>query len=385
MTEAQAMPTAVRKAVEAGKAAQMRLVDSAASPEALRAGLEQPPNQGNPPEGRPPEQTAPAEQNQAPTPAAPPAAAPAPPAPPAPDWEQQARTWRGRYEAEVPRLRSELDTMQKQLRDLTDQLKEAAKKPELIANQPPADAPWYSPEEREDFGDDLISLLDRRAKVVEDQVQRAFEGKLGQVLEENKQLRDHISKLEGRVQQVQVNPLFSYLDSKLPDWRQLNTDPNFLAWADATPVSDLDDTPMLTVMRRQFERGNADKVAEVFKRYLASTAAPRGNQPAAGPHGGVQPSGGQSPIAAQSPAAQMEPGRSPQTVLESLAGPGTPHSGVEPVSQTPRRVWTDAGIREFYADIRKGKFTEQERLNLERDLFEATQPDGVAAGRYRRN
>lgn len=377
------LPPAVQRSVDAANADARKvgmrnvpaLEPAQASPDALQAGLEAPvPTPAEPAQPQPA-----AEQPQAPDPAAEPAPSPAPDNVTPIDWERRYKAMKGQYDAEVPRLKAEMDNMRAQVASMQASLSQPPAPAGEAAPQP-ADKGWYTDEQLEDFGQDFFDLVDKRVKLVEDQ----YSGVLDKVQKENTQLKAQIQELNNGVQQVQKQPMYTVLDNKVPGWAQLNTDPAFIQWAKETPVSELDERPMIDALRAQFSAGRIDPVVKIFQAYQ--------NQQGQGPRGSAhqQPVGTEpSNVPGRQPAAQIA---SPPPVadarqpisMESLAGPGAPQEpGTDQLAAKQYRTWTDASIAQFYDAVRRRQIPPADAKALEADLQIAISPQGMAAGRYK--
>ena len=298
------------------------------------------------------------------------------------DWEQRYKSLKGRVDAESRRGNEEL---QRQLEDLRVQnaqlqarLQDAppvaeARTPAPTEPPPKPNTPWYTDEDVDNYGEELLELMDRRVGMVENTYRQALLNQHAKVQE----LEQRLAEIGSSVQQVSTQPLFQQLDSRVAGWRELNSDPEFLAWANETPVSPLDDTSMLAALRKNFARGKIDAVVEIFQAFGNSgqtAPQPRSQQPPAttGSMPGYQP---------PAPPAPASVGAAARVDMASLAGPGTPQEAhVDPAtpSTSNKHVWTAAEVREFYQDKALGRLNPQVAAATEAEISRA-----VAEGRYR--
>lgn len=299
------------------------------------------------------------------------------------DWERRFRAMKGQYDAEVPRFKAEVENLRTQLAQLQASMQQASPSPpEGTAPAAPSSSErWYSPEQLDEFGQDFFDLVDARVGMVE----KTYGEQLGKLVQENETLKTRLTELGQGVQKVQTQPLFSLLDSKVPQWKDLNNDPAFLAWANETPVSEIDDRSMLAAMRILFERGQVDGVARIFKMYLDTL----GQGISASTHQSAAPEMPNASPASQPPAmsgSQFVPPEARQSIdMNTLAGPGTSQeSGADPLAQQgSSRRWTDTSIAQFYDQVRRGLLQQKDVQALEADLQQAISPQGRRAGRYR--
>lgn len=387
---AQKLPRSVQAKVDAANKIADQIEgkppEAEASQAAMQISLSQPGAQT--PEGAPAQPTQQAPAEQAPAQQAPQAPQTAEPwnnvaQLPTPEVEQRYRSMKGRHDAMEKRLEqatAQLEAAQQQMERMQAAVAaQQGQQPRQPTEQPapPPATPWYTPEQKEEYGEEFFEMLEKFGSRLHQQQAETIKRQEQEIA----RLNQNFGQLQGNVQQVQAQPIYAVLDSKLPQWRQLNEDPAFLDWAEKTPVSDLTDTSMLTAMRQQFGRGSAAGVVKVFSTYLQNlNAAPQQSPPLESPQQMPGAQGSQPPV--QAP--QMTPAQqTPVVSMESLAGPGTPIAGQEPTGQEGGRVWTDASIAEFYELKRLNKLQPQQAAALEADLEQAISPRGRQAGRYR--
>lgn len=232
--------------------------------DALLAAMNAPPEAGAAPEqtpaaAEPAPQTAPTESvvPQAET------QTPAVPLKPAPEetWESRYKTLHGIFNREIP-------TLQQTVKDLTRRLEqtelartEADKpKPESAAHKPEAD-----PKDVENFGSDLVDMVQRVAE-------RTFGGVAQRVDAEVSKFAERLTALEqqlaGTTRSVAVTAeekFFDKLGAKVPNWEAINTDPRFLEWLQVVdPVYGIPRQVALSNAREQLDAARAINVFSAF-------------------------------------------------------------------------------------------------------------------------
>jgi hypothetical protein len=130
----------------------------------------------------------------------------------------------------------------------------------------------------DDFGPELIDVAQRAA-------QHAVGPELQRLHEENDELRGHLaSETRARLDQA--------LEREVPQWRQIDSDPRWLAWL--AEVDALNGCTRQALLNDAIVRGNAGRVIRIFQGFLremgaASTAAtpsqPRARQRRSAPDG----------------------------------------------------------------------------------------------------
>ena len=114
-------------------------------------------------------------------------------------------------------------------------------------------ARYIRQEDVQTYGPELIDLTMRAAR-------EAVSGDLEEV-------RRRQNELAVREQRLQKQGVFAKLDAALPNWREINTSPDFLAWLDAQHV--YAGQPKISLLRAAFEAGDAARCMAFFRGYLA--------------------------------------------------------------------------------------------------------------------
>jgi hypothetical protein len=247
-------------------------------------------------------------------------------------WERKYLTLKGMYDAEVPRLHSQMRELNQQVQTL---IAEAAV---AKSQQPKQDAvtakPLITEQDKEAFGSDLLDLIDR-----------ATEQKLAGNRDLEAQLRAEINELKSKLGNVTERQGVSDKDryeaalgAQVPDWEAMNIDQGFLTWlAEVDPVYGM---PRQYALTNAYESLDANRTATIFKQYKATIApTPR-------------------------PQANRE--------LQRQVAPTRSHTSPAPTTSTAdKRVYTTSDIDSFYAEWRRGMIDEAEAVQIERDIHAA--------------
>lgn len=270
------------------------------------------------------------------------APAPQPPAP-APtqevNWEHKFKTLQGIFNAEVPKL-------QQQNKDLAAKLHDAIERMEKLAKQPQAQEsqqqPTLDPKDVENFGQDLVDMVQRQTQAVLGRVA----GKIDAVVADfEKRISQMEQALKGTTQTVAMTAeevFFSKLTTLVPDWEQINSNEQFLAWlAETDPVYGQPRQAALTAAQNAMD---VNRVANVFKAFKALLP------------------------------------QQPKT--DPLAKQVSPKSAAAAAPQAPadKPVITQQQVQAFYHEVATGKYRgrEAEAQRLEQMINEA-----MAEGRIR--
>ena len=253
-------------------------------------------------------------------------------------WEHKYRSIHGRF------LRA-----QEQLRDMSEQIQNLQNVISTMQTAPAAsEIPSFKVErlitedEARDYGEDFLNVVGKKAKEEVAPIIKQYEAKIADM---ERQLKATSSV----VQQDSQQKLLGTLDKNLPEWRELNTNEEFLDWLRLPdPFSGAIRHDML---KAAYAQGNASRVLAFFNGFLAEEAAtsPAEGEPAQGT-------------------------RVPKVPLESLAAPGRAKTAASAPGPAEKPFFTRAQIASFYTDVAAGKYRNRdaEKAKLEAQIFDAT-------------
>lgn len=332
-----ALPKQVRQQIEDAKRIEGELASAAATPPADAA-------------------AAPVPDTPAATPvAAAPEAAPAPAPQPQPDAQyaellQQYRSLQGIHRTLVrsnSELQSKAQGLQQQVNELTaqaDQLRQQLSAP------PAAPVSKITDAEVQEFGPDLISVIERKAQEVAAPLNEA----LARVSAEAEALKRRNAELEqsmNGVSQVQASDAQARFQTDLlrlvPDFDALNFDGNFLSWLSQVDQLDARRRTLQERLNEAVEMRDVQAVANYFNTFKQLVAAAQAQAP-------------------------RKPDLAAQAQPASRAGADAP-----PAQDGP--VWTGAAIAQFYADVARGKYAPAEKQRIEREIYAAQNGRRIAA------
>jgi hypothetical protein len=284
---------------------------------------------------------------------------PAPAAQPTSDedsFEHKYKVLQNKYSKEVPRYAQEVrelnSTIQRQtadienLRAVLSGMRKPAGENETHAPSPVGD---LTQDDIDEYGEDLIQVIQKTARgLVGDQ--------LAALQQENAQLRNQVGQVASHVARSVEGDMYAELAKAVPDWQEINTDDAFLSWlGQADPYSGYTRHQML---RDAFTQKNTGRVIAFFTGYLNENTML--NQP----HSEAAP--------APDTKATGKP------ALEDLAAPGKAQRATSG-AQEEVQVWTQPEISEFYADVRRGKFSADPALQrkIEKSIFKAQETGNI--------
>lgn len=316
------------------------------------------------PEPKPPEPEAQSEPPKDEQPSAAPEA-------PAVDWEHKFRTLEGMLRSKD----REIQGMQATLAAVanvqpSDPSSSSSGEVEHSSSQDTPQRPakrHLKPEDVESYGEDFIRVMQNAAR---DVAANEISPELEKLRAENAALKQQLGGVSQRTARTEVERTEAFLNQQVPNWKQVNEDPEFLRW--------LSETDMFTGMPRQRlldEAGKSNdgpRIAAFFTGYLNQTQALRGHQEAAP---AAQPQASPQPVQQGTPTVDktslVAPGR-PST--SSGTGAGAATDTEEP------QFFTDKQVAAFYKDVTRGKY---KRNPKDKDRMEKAIYKAAAAGRIR--
>jgi len=279
------------------------------------------------------------------------------------DWQHKFNSLKGKHDAEISRMAAEIDGLQRVLSGILT-APQAAQGPGAPA-QPDEQTAFdfnfrpISNEEREDYGEEFLSVAERAAA-------QRFAPML-------KHLTDKVARLEQGVNQVSTSvqadaraDLYRHLAHEVPDYAALDRDPLFIDWL--RYPDQFSGVPRQVLLDKAVEENNGPRVVAFFKAYQELQA------------GAVAPT---SPAA--SPAPAPAPRAAPRTSLETLAAPGRGRPGTSagtPAQTGNDAVYSQSQIAKFYEDVRRGIWRNDPvgKARREADIVRAATEGRVMAG-----
>lgn len=276
-------------------------------------------------------------ENPAPPPAEsvqPPATPPAPPAPPQPpavDWEQKFKSLQGLFAQRTSELTAQNKQYESQLNALQRQVQELA---QARVEPPKAEKPQADPKDVENFGADMVEMVQRYAENVFRAMSSQFSGKAAALEARIAEVEKTVNGVSQKADDTLERQYWDGLKQAVPDWEQINEDPRWLAWlGEVDPVYGV---PRQMALDNAQKALNVRQTAAVFNAFKATLPAP---------------------ARAESLATQVAP------------------SSAAPVAQAPApaapKIYSAKAVEKFYKDFALGKYqgreAEAERLMAEID------------------
>lgn len=247
------------------------------------------------------------------------------------DYKAMYHTLKGKYDAEVPRLHSTMNALQKRTVDLENML--ARQEPD-DEGDPAANNESFeiTDEEREAFGDDLLS-------VVQKQAQRVMLGREKEYLQQIGELKSQLGQVGQKVKTYDNKSFYADLEKQVPDFAEINVDPGFLAWLEE--VDPYSGERKINLLRSAGAQHDVMRTASFFNVYKS--------------------------LSRRSAPAKANP-------LEKQISPSRGAAG-ELVGKSARsnRVFSKGDVAKFYRDVVEGRYKgrDSERQKLENEIITA--------------
>jgi len=174
-------------------------------------------------------------------------------------WQQKYKTLKGMYDAEVPRLHSDV----RELRSQMEKLQKAAEAPKPETKPAAQPTKLVTDADVQAFGEDLIEVQRKVAR----EVAAEFRGELDAMKAENEKLREQLNTTGSQVSEASFEQRLYRL---VPDFQAVNTDERWIGWLNE--VDPLLRAPRKSVAQEAFNTGDAEAVAHYIGMFKASVA-----------------------------------------------------------------------------------------------------------------
>lgn len=263
--------------------------------------------------------------------------------------EEDAKVWRGRYMS----MKGRFEQQEQRLAQAAARIEGLEQVLSQANNMPPQQQPPAQPqmmvtdEEKERYGAEFLDVVRRQAAQTYDPI-----------INELKQTIQDLNKKLGNVDQnITKNArgqMFELLDTRVPDWREMNDNPDFLAWLGLPDR--FSGVTRAELIAKADEANDGERVAAFFEGFKSEQAAP-------------------APTTENPAPADPQP-TTARPRLEDIAAPGRAGNAGGNYSQPPaegKPTFTPAEIAQFYNDVRRGLYEgrDEERSRVDRAIIEA--------------
>ncbi len=259
---------------------------------------------------------------------------------------QKYRTLQGMYNAEVPRLHAQNKELNQRLQHMEQLLSSLSSEQQSKPAQTEPTEPLVSDKDVEEYGEslDVMRKVSREEYLPVTKKIAELENYIEQL---QKNVVPQVNNLAQQQQASTEQQFWSQLTNAVPNWRDVNDDPDFQTWLlERDPLVNVTRQTMLEDAQRNLD---ANRVAQFFSTWQRMNGS------------------------AEAPASQNSQ-RSSE--LEKQVAPGRARS-TSSSTASDQKTYSPEDIEKFFSDVRKGKYKgrEKERSRIERDIF-AAQKDG---------
>jgi len=241
------------------------------------------------------------------------------------------------------RQREQIDQMSSQISHMQSLLASAPKKEdtpsELQAER------LITKEDEDEYGTEFLGVVGKKAK-------EELTPLVSELKSEIANLKAQLGQVGTHVDRGEKTRMESVLNDKVPDWRDLNTNDDFLEWLSYPDT--FSGAVRQDLLNRAYQTNDIPRVVAFFEAYKRENSAVT------------------APVTSP-------PNNTNKVPLESFAAPGGAPSGssAHPAGNEVPYIST-AEITKFYADVSAGKFknNKEEKVRMENQIFAAQ-----AAGR----
>jgi hypothetical protein len=271
-------------------------------------------------------------------------------------WEHKYKSMKGRYDAEVPRLKDQLRGLSEQVSNLNNLLATMQAAPQA----PPAGEPerLITDEEVESYGKDFLDVVGKKAKEIAGAEIRKLQSEIAG-------LKSQIGNVATAGVQSARDKMLDTLDESVPNWRELNEEPKFLAWLGEPDV--FSGATRHELLKQAYDRNESRRVLAFFQGFLTEEAA-------------LNPASAGNPKATSQQPDQNTGNKPGKVPLASLAAPGRAGTAAGDKLPAEKPIITTKQITDFYHNRALGKYAGREK---EADAFEAQIFDAQKDGRIR--
>lgn len=258
-------------------------------------------------------------------------------------WEHKYKSLHGRHKHAMEKLREQGNQIQ-QMQNLLATMQQPVSERTMSADVPELDPELQLTEdELNDYGEDFLKVVGKKARAELAPIINGYKAMI-------EDLKGQLNGVKGVMQSTSQEKMLSQLDQKVPKWREMNTNEEFLDWLGLPdPYSGAIRHDML---KAAYAQGDATRVAAFFNGFLAEEAA-------------VAPAGDDGPDLGRQ--------QVPKVPLETLAAPGRAKTAASAQAPAEKPIITRAEIAAFYADVASGKYRgrDEAKAQVEARIFAA--------------
>lgn len=188
----------------------------------------------------------------------------------------EEKTWQARYQALQGLYNHQVPELQKEVIDLKNVLSQAAQRQQsaaVNAPEPAAQPPLENTKDVENFGSDLVDMVQRVTQQTLSHVAGDLVGKANQFERRLAQLEQGLQGTTQAVEQEAENRFFNRLAQLAPNWEEINSSQPFVAWLlQVDPIYGQTRNDALQAARAALQ---AERAAAIFNAFTATISPPQ--------------------------------------------------------------------------------------------------------------
>ena len=258
-------------------------------------------------------------------------------------FEQKYRTLQGMYNADVPRLNSQVQELTQRGQQMEQLVATMQATPAPTLEPTPTPVSSLTEDEVEEYGES-IDIMRKVSQEITGQYQQQLSDMQAKIDQLQGTVMPRVEQLASQQAHSAEQTFWADLTSSVPNWQAINDSKDFQTWLlETDPLSGLTRQTYLDDAQRNLDM---KRVASFFDSWQSATGA----------------------VVAQ-------PNRT-ASELEKQVSPGKGRSGAASTT-SEIKTYTPQDITDFFEKVRTGGFegNEEERDGIERDIF-AAQSDG---------
>jgi len=189
------------------------------------------------------------------------------------NWEHKYNVLKGKYDKEIPDLRSQLNRAMATVENLNSLILATSQNLPQETRQPEG-GNGEGRRQQQQLANLDVNKWDGYGEEMTELV-----NVVNNLIAENNTLRGQLGQVAKKTEASEMESYFAVLDEACPDWETVNKDPGFLAWLQQ-PDEMTGGYPRISILKAHEARRNAKGVASFFTAWKTITGAElKGNEP----------------------------------------------------------------------------------------------------------
>ncbi len=182
-------------------------------------------------------------------------------------WEHRAKTIKGMHDADLARMKGEIENLKRDKQEALDKANAAIK---AIPREYDL-RKYFSEVELETYGEDMIkTVLRASAKMLDERTESV--DKIGTELADVKSRLEYTEQMSA---EQKKSTFWAVFQAQVPDWQKVNDDPEFHTWlGEVDPVAGEERQSILTSAESRLDGARVAQIFNTFKQVKLNKATP---------------------------------------------------------------------------------------------------------------